>query len=203
MPKIVTEADRQLKRQVILDAAAHEIARIGYDRANINTIAEQAGIGRGTIYLYFKSKEEVLEVLLDSVGQLINEVIQQSIEQHGTWQYRLELLAQTFMELASDHRDYLRVHVSALHGVNRPIGAPVARWLKTTVSHLAFAFERAAERGQIRTSDPFTLALLVLAMLESFVLLPEVLDLPIHEAVARSAFMAEVLWGGIRPLHTP
>jgi AcrR family transcriptional regulator len=55
MPKIVTEADRQQKRRSILDAAAAEIARYDYDRANINTIAERAAIGRGTIYLYFDS----------------------------------------------------------------------------------------------------------------------------------------------------
>jgi AcrR family transcriptional regulator len=40
---------RQQKRRVILDAAAAEIASYGYDQANINTIAERAGIGRGAI----------------------------------------------------------------------------------------------------------------------------------------------------------
>jgi ribulose-5-phosphate 4-epimerase/fuculose-1-phosphate aldolase len=38
MPKLVTPDDRERKRRAILDAAA-EIARHGYDRANINTIA--------------------------------------------------------------------------------------------------------------------------------------------------------------------
>ena len=42
MPKLVTEVERQQKRRAILDAAAGEIARYGYDRANINTIAERA-----------------------------------------------------------------------------------------------------------------------------------------------------------------
>ena len=71
MPKIVTEADRQQKRLAILDAAAAEIARYGYDRANINTIAEHAGIGRGTIYLYFDSKDDVFSALLDTIGKAI------------------------------------------------------------------------------------------------------------------------------------
>jgi hypothetical protein len=36
-----------------------EFARLGFDQANINTIAELAGIGKGTIYLYFENKREL------------------------------------------------------------------------------------------------------------------------------------------------
>ena len=53
MPKIVDEQMREATRQHILREAAHEFARLGFDQANINLIAEQACIGKGTIYLYF------------------------------------------------------------------------------------------------------------------------------------------------------
>src|SRR5215469_12527346 len=85
MPKIVTEADRAQKRQAILDTAAAEIARYGYDRANINTIAEHAGIGRGTIYLYFESKDDVFGALLDTIGKAIDDIIQKCIALDVPW----------------------------------------------------------------------------------------------------------------------
>jgi AcrR family transcriptional regulator len=52
------------RQSQILDAAAAVIIRLGYDKASIGDIAEEAGVSRRTVYLYFKSKEELFEALL-------------------------------------------------------------------------------------------------------------------------------------------
>jgi AcrR family transcriptional regulator len=200
MPKIVTEAERQQKRRVILDAAAAEIARYGYDRANINTIAERAGIGRGTIYLYFDSKDEILDALLDTIGSLIDETVQAWLELDLPWRDRLRSLSQSFVALAEEHRDFFRVHVSALHGVNRDIGAPMARWLLTSVKHLAAAFQRAMDEGLIVSMPADTLAVLVLSALESLALLPDMLQQRTPGYEDRAETLASLLWRGMMPL---
>ena len=69
MPKIVDEQMREATRQRILREAAREFARLWFDQANINLIAEQAGIGKGTIYLYFENKREVFLAMLRSIAQ--------------------------------------------------------------------------------------------------------------------------------------
>jgi AcrR family transcriptional regulator len=48
----------------ILAAAAEVIIRLGYDKTTMSDIAEEAGLSRRTIYLYFKGKEELFEELL-------------------------------------------------------------------------------------------------------------------------------------------
>jgi AcrR family transcriptional regulator len=52
------------RQKQILDAAAAVIIRLGYDKATIGDIAEEAGASRRTVYFYFKGKEELFEVLL-------------------------------------------------------------------------------------------------------------------------------------------
>lgn len=47
------------KRETILSAATHEFAERGFDSANINVIAQKAGISVGSIYKYFGSKEDL------------------------------------------------------------------------------------------------------------------------------------------------
>lgn len=200
MPKIVTEADRQQKRRTILDAAAAEIARYGYDRANINTIAERAGIGRGTIYLYFDSKDEILDALLDTIGSLIDDTVRACMELDVPWQERLRALSQAFVALAGDHRDFFRVHVSALHGVNRDIGAPMARWLSTSVRRLADAFQQAMDQRLILPMPAETLAVLVLSALESLALLPDMLQQTGSGDGDRAETLALLLWRGMMPL---
>ena len=48
------------KREFILDVALKEFARKGFQGANINTIAENAGVSIGSMYSYFSSKEDLL-----------------------------------------------------------------------------------------------------------------------------------------------
>src|SRR5512132_3770452 len=51
------------KPQQIVDAAIRVFARTGYYSSRVSDIAREAGIASGTIYLYFKTKEEILVTL--------------------------------------------------------------------------------------------------------------------------------------------
>jgi AcrR family transcriptional regulator len=202
MPKIVTEADRAQKRQAILDAAAAEIARYGYDRANINTIAEHAGIGRGTIYLYFESKDEVFSALLDTIGRTIDDIVQKCIALELPWPARLQRLAEEFVALAVHHSDYFRVQLSALHGVNRDLSAPMSRWLGISIGRLAQALETASAEGEIAALPSETLATLILGALDTFVLLPGDVQQD-ADLSDRAHTLARVLWHGLAPDQKP
>ena len=51
------------KPQQIIDAAIRVFARTGYYNSRVSDIAREAGIASGTIYLYFKTKDEILVTL--------------------------------------------------------------------------------------------------------------------------------------------
>ena len=51
------------KPQQIIDAAIRVFARNGYYNSRVSDIAREAGIASGTIYLYFKTKDEILVTL--------------------------------------------------------------------------------------------------------------------------------------------
>lgn len=53
------------KREAILRAAIKVFARFGYFNSKVSDIAGEAGIADGTVYLYFKSKEEILHSIFD------------------------------------------------------------------------------------------------------------------------------------------
>jgi TetR/AcrR family fatty acid metabolism transcriptional regulator len=62
------------KREAILRAATKVFARNGYFNAKVADIARAAGVADGTVYLYFKSKEEILHSIFDrSMGEAITE----------------------------------------------------------------------------------------------------------------------------------
>src|SRR3954462_3521583 len=53
------------KRRAILRAAIKVFARKGYFNSKVADIAGEAGIADGTVYLYFKSKDEILHSIFD------------------------------------------------------------------------------------------------------------------------------------------
>src|SRR5574337_1289444 len=63
MPRVSRASKARLedaRRAQIVAAAARVFARKGFDRATISEIAEAAGLAEGSIYNYFRSKEELL-----------------------------------------------------------------------------------------------------------------------------------------------
>jgi AcrR family transcriptional regulator len=60
-------------RDVILDAMERLLARYGYKKTTMDDVAREAGIGKGTIYLHFPSKEEVALSSIDRVVERVQE----------------------------------------------------------------------------------------------------------------------------------
>jgi AcrR family transcriptional regulator len=61
----VDELSRERKRQEILARAARVFARRGYPGTDMQAIADAAGVAKGTVYLYFDSKEELFLAAVD------------------------------------------------------------------------------------------------------------------------------------------
>lgn len=63
------------KYQQIIEAAVKVIAKNGYHGSQVSKIAKEAGVADGTIYLYFKNKEDVLvSVFKEKMGQFIEQI---------------------------------------------------------------------------------------------------------------------------------
>lgn len=63
----------QDKKSEIIQAAIELVALEGLQRTTTSAIADKAGIGEGTLYRYFKNKEELLECAAIHAGQLISD----------------------------------------------------------------------------------------------------------------------------------
>ena len=68
--KTVRDQVMQETRQLLMEAAAEEFAQNGYDKANVNRIAEAAGFAIGTVYNYFPSKRVLMLAFIDDTAQL-------------------------------------------------------------------------------------------------------------------------------------
>src|ERR1700739_3609514 len=68
MPKI-TDAQRETRRQQILDAALRCFSRDGFHATTTADIVRESGVSQGTLYLYFATKDDIVVALADDRHQ--------------------------------------------------------------------------------------------------------------------------------------
>ena len=122
MVRIRTDVHEQVMsqtRQTLLNAAAEEFARQGYEQANINAISTKAGFAKGTVYNYFASKQALLMALIDSIAQEHLEYLRSAILTVDDPVSRLERFFQSGSEYVALHLHRARVMFNTVNGSNQ------------------------------------------------------------------------------------
>lgn len=101
----MTTPRREAKRQRILDAAVVEIARHGYYATTVSTIARRAGVADGTIYLYFKNKEELLVSIFERAMRRFVDEAQGIVLADGDAEDKLRRIIALHLGLLGENRD--------------------------------------------------------------------------------------------------
>ncbi|AJD91703.1 TetR family transcriptional regulator [Jeotgalibacillus malaysiensis] len=92
------------KYKLIIDAAVVVIAENGYHHAQVSKIAKQAGVADGTIYLYFKNKEDILISLFEEkMGQFVQKIRKKMTNTEDAVEQLKVLVESHFQMLADDH----------------------------------------------------------------------------------------------------
>ncbi len=103
------EGDSLLKRnkpkyKQIIDAAVIVIAENGYHQAQVSKIAKQAGVADGTIYLYFKNKEDILISLFrEKMGLFVEKTKEVLAGKRSAKEKLLVMIENHFRLLSDDH----------------------------------------------------------------------------------------------------
>lgn len=104
------------KREAILRAAISVFAHNGYFNSKVADIAREAGVADGTVYLYFKSKEEILHSIFDrSVGEALTDARAQ-IKEISDSREKLRRIALLHLERLGADRDLAVVFQVELRG---------------------------------------------------------------------------------------
>jgi len=120
----------EFRRAQILDAARNQFAQLGVGDTTVDHIARAAGVAKGTVYLYYRSKDEILRQLLDlDLAELRDETVP-AISAPGALDARLrryvsamlgffdrkrEFIDHCQLELSPEARKQIRVTLSELY----------------------------------------------------------------------------------------
>jgi TetR/AcrR family fatty acid metabolism transcriptional regulator len=104
------------KREAILRAAVKVFARKGFFNSKVADIATETGIADGTVYLYFKSKDEILHSIFDQAMEAFIEEGKKELAQIDGAKERLRRIAELHLERLGADRDLAVVFQVELRG---------------------------------------------------------------------------------------
>jgi AcrR family transcriptional regulator len=145
------------RRSVILEAARAVFARQGYANTVVDDIAAQAGIGKGTVYLYFRSKEQLYLGALLEDSRRLNGESRQAMAEAGTWREKLRAYVELRLRYFENNQDFLRIYLTEFRSMwmqGKPLSPELHRLVEECEAQLAQMFAAAAARGEIRPVDP-------------------------------------------------
>jgi AcrR family transcriptional regulator len=139
----------EFRRTEIVDAARSVFARRGFVRGIMDEIAEEAGIAKGTIYLYFRSKKEVYRAVLHRDMEFLTKDTLERIDAAKNLKDKIRAFTLARLENAEARKEFFRI-MDTESGSLSLTRSQYRDWLREPVLRLASAIGDSSRRGEIR-----------------------------------------------------
>jgi AcrR family transcriptional regulator len=158
------------RRGEILIAAREVFARRGYQAATLDEIAQKAAFAKGTLYNYFRSKqdlfEHIMEILLEEMHLLAASVSRDP----GSSREKFHRFASGMMEYYKANEDIMRIVAMEMNRLQleeeRRLRSVLLRVRKVALT-LGHALKDDMQKGRVVTDDPLELAQVFIALIHS------------------------------------
>lgn len=157
---------RESKRKKIIEVAAKEFVTKGFQGANINRIAEKSGIGKGTIYLYFKSKEDLYVQALKENNELWMEKARDIVSSNKDTLTALKELLKLDVVLGIENKELAQLWITSFFGDNRRFSGAAASVLEEYAALVEDLVRKCIKKGVFRKVDPYLATYMLLGMNE-------------------------------------
>src|SRR5512140_2152261 len=104
------ELVEEFRRDTMLKAARHVVARRGLAGASMQAIAAEAGVAKGTLYLYFEDRDDLIEQAVGRVFEELLLLVRAELRHGRPLREALHGLVREQIAFFEAHRDFLRVY---------------------------------------------------------------------------------------------
>jgi AcrR family transcriptional regulator len=186
------------KRTFILEAARTVFSRKAYADAAVDDVAEHARIAKGTLYLYFKSKEELYLAALVSDLQAMSADARHKMEAATGFREKLRAFLTVRLEYCRSHENFLRIYL-AEYGtmfLRAPLNRELHQLVRENIRYVARVVEEAIRSGEIRSLPAPAVAAAIFDMSRGLIE-RRLLGWKEFRAQDEIEFSIDLLWAGI------
>ncbi len=184
------------KRERIKKAALEIFSSQGYANTTVQQIAERARVGKGTFYIYFATKEELLTDLLIEGLTNMGQHIERKIRTLQGSAAKLRAIVREQLRYFYEHQSLCRLITREVWGHSDQSSSLAQRVRSSYIRMLQEVVEKGIKDGELRSLDPQTVATALYGMVSMVAL--SMKDLPSDGVIERAEMtLQELLFSGI------
>ncbi|MBT8762718.1 TetR/AcrR family transcriptional regulator [Desulfohalobiaceae bacterium Ax17] len=166
------EREKMRHRSEILEVALDLFSSKGYHNVSMHEIAKTAEFAVGTLYKFFKNKEDVYKALIfeiaDQFHSAIDEVFQGTKDEYTKIMDYIRVKGKVFMSNAKAIRLYFAETSGVKFNLKATLSTELQERYETFLNQLSEVFAKGIEKGIFRAANPYYLALSLEGIVNNF-----------------------------------
>lgn len=150
------------RKKQILDAAAKSFSLFGYKATTMDQVAKLANVGKGTIYNFFKNKEDLFHEIVSSLIAEMKEAAEQSFDEEDSFVEKVHRALYQVLDFRRKHQLTIKLFQEA-----REMGTPVVLEVmdkieRSILDYIRDKIEMGIKHGEIKNCNPEVTAFVIL-----------------------------------------
>lgn len=189
------------RRTELLIAARRVFGGHGFDAATMEAIAEEAKVAKGTIYLYFPSKQAIYDATFRDGMDELQRLSAERIAAAGSLKEAIHAFVSARVSFFQGNPDYYRIYITekTRHLTGQlPRKNPCRSSLESQTKDLEEVFARAVASGEVRAVDPVAAATAVFDITRGMIG-RRLLSGATTDETTDINFITDLIWSGLQP----
>jgi len=198
------EREYLTNREGILSSAEKVFAAKGFFPTTMSDIAREAEFGTGTLYKYFKSKEELYFTLIDERVEEMSRLVKAELSQKTSAIERIKKVLGLQFEFIERNRDFFKIYISERSRfewtVKDNLGKGIHEKMVTYIQLLGEVMRQGIKEKEFKPINPIDLAHALVGIVNSFVF-EWLISRETYPLVSKVDAVLEIFLGGVKRME--
>lgn len=157
------------RRQLIIEAATNSFSLFGYKATTMDQVAKLANVGKGTIYTFFKNKEELFDEIISTLIRDMKNVAEEAMDRNLTFFENASRVLFRLLEFRKSHQLTIKLFQEERDIGTKAVVDVVQRMEQAIIQYMKNIIQEAIDRGEIKPCNPEITAFVMLKLYVSLI----------------------------------
>jgi AcrR family transcriptional regulator len=158
------------RKAMIIEAAAKSFSLYGYKATTMDQVAKLANVGKGTIYTFFKTKEELFDEIISTLIADMREAAESVMDEAATFQENVNRVLMKVLEFRESHQLTIKLIQEERDMGTQMVVEAMQRVEQSVITYMTGIIRKAIEEDEIKACDPEITAFVMLKMYFSLII---------------------------------